>query len=157
MLGTLRGCHLMAGRDRRSNMETGKHYKLSSAAVSFFSLGLGFICSLLFFVTASRSLRLVIQCPPSAAMTWCTTGLKAWRSVCTGTCVRSKRGQQTCRTHQTQKTESALWQRHWTNALHSSWVNETLWDSHKVPAPSSWRQHWQTDSDNENICLILVT
>lgn len=90
MPGTPPGCRLMAGRDRRSNMET-----------------------------VSRSLRLATQCPPSVAMTWCTTGLKAWLSVCTGTCARGRSGWRTSRTRQTQKTESAdaLTGLHWSHAV----------------------------------------
>lgn len=57
--------------------------------------------------TASRSLHLATQCHPSVAMTWYTTGSKAWLSVCTGMYARGRRDWQTSQTHQTPKTESA--------------------------------------------------
>lgn len=49
MPGTPPGCRLMAGRDRRSNMETGKvHYQLLRHYTDFFFLNLGLIGFLLF-------------------------------------------------------------------------------------------------------------
>lgn len=73
---TLPGCRLMAGSGRRSSTET-----------------------------ALRSLRLVTPCPLSVATTWCTTGLKAWRSVCTGTYARGRPDWRTSQTLRTRKTE----------------------------------------------------
>ncbi len=47
---TLPGCRLMAGRGRRSNMETGKvHYQLLFSPTDFFLLNFGLICLLFFF------------------------------------------------------------------------------------------------------------
>lgn len=63
-------------------------------------------CSI-FFSTASRSLHLVTQCPPSAATTWCTTGSRAWLSACTGMCGSAKHGWQTPPTRRTRRTEAA--------------------------------------------------
>lgn len=74
--------------------------------------------------TASRSLRPVTQCPPSVAMTWCTTGSKAWLSACTGTCARGRRDWQTHLTRQTQRTESAAGIKD--ISLHSSRVSESV-------------------------------
>lgn len=107
MPGTLPGCHLMAGRDKRSSMETGK-YSPQSHSFPLFQVKIYCLPALFFFIlTASRSLHLVTQYPPSAATTWCTTGLRAWPSACTGTCGRGKRGWQTPPTRLTRRTEAA--------------------------------------------------
>lgn len=115
------GCRSTAGRDRRSSTETGTPLSPSSS-VAVSSYHLFFppfrIHSLCFSLkTASKLQRLVTRCPPSAAMTSCTTGSKAWLSVCTGTYARGRSDWQTSPTPQTPKTDpagafsAAFWQR----------------------------------------------
>lgn len=97
------GCRLTAGKDRRSSMETGNVRSLCTVTQTCFPSCIH-LCS--FSPPASRSLHLVTRCHPSAVMTWCTTGLKVWRSVYTGMCVRGRPAWQTSRTPRIQKTES---------------------------------------------------
>lgn len=110
MPGTPPGCRLMAGRDKRSSMETGKCCCCFIPGFFFFfkSLSDKIFIFFFFFSTASRSLRRVTRCPPSAATTWCTTGSRAWPSACTGTCGRGRRGWRTPPTRRTRRPEAAL-------------------------------------------------
>lgn len=105
------GCLLMAGRDRRSSMETGETHSLAlSPGTSLdkfvsphFRIRINFLSVCL--PTASRSLRPVIQCHRSVVTTWSTTGSRAWPSVCTGTSARGRRAWPKSQTHRTLRTK----------------------------------------------------
>lgn len=63
MPGTPPGCHLMAGRDKRSSMETGK-YSPQSHSLTLFQVKIYCLPALFFFYFFLKSIKITTSCYP---------------------------------------------------------------------------------------------